>query len=253
MTEPLFTRNANGSWSPDPIVRGPFEGMQGGTAAALMCAEIETVAAAEGWGFVAAFTAHFLRPVPVEALTIGIEPLRRGKRVNIIDAHLATPKGLCAVARATVIAPVFNEGTPVPPAAPQDPTALPLRSRKAPHGKPWLMDAMQVRGIEDGTSWFRLLRPIAAHRGPMSAVLPAADWAHGIAPPQGADRPRLAAIPNPEVTVHLFRAPIGGWIGLDASSAWSKEGVGAGWAALHDVQGLIGRVAMSVAVTMLET
>jgi len=251
MTEPLFKNDA-GRWHPDPIVRGPFEGMQGGAAAALMCAEVEAAAAAESWGFVASCTTHFLRPVPVESLAVTIEPLRRGKRVNIIDAHLTSSKGLCAIARATLIAPAFNEATPTPPAAPADPEQLPQRRRAAPHGGPWLMDAMEVRGVDGETSWFRLLRPVVSNAGPMSAVLPAADWAHGIAPPLGAGGPRLAAIPNPEVTVHLFRPPMGVWIGLDAASAWSKQGIGTGWAALRDTHGLVGRVAMSVAVTMFD-
>lgn len=252
MSGPLFDKTAAGTWLPDPMVRGPFEGMQGGAVAALMCAEIEAAAAAEAWGFVASFTAHFLKPVPLEALTVGIEPLRRGKRVNIIDAHLVASKGLCAIGRATLIAEALNEKTPIPPSERSDPSELPLRTRKAPHGRLWLMDAMEVRGVEHGPSWFRLTRPVARNCGPMSAVLPAADWAHGIWPPLGADRPGLAAIPNPDVTVHLFRAPVGEWIGIDSASAWSAQGVGTGWAALRDIEGLIGRVAMSVAVSMLE-
>jgi hypothetical protein len=251
VAKPLFARNADGAFIPDPTVRGPFEGMQGGTAAALMCAEVEAAAAREGWGFVASFTTHFLRPVPVEPLAVSVEPLRRGKRVNVVDAQLSSPKGLCAVARATLIGEIFDEATPVPSREATDPTLLPLRNRKAPHGQPWLMDAMEARGGEGGAAWFRLLRPIAPNAGPMTAVLPAADWAHGVAPPLGADRAGLAAIPNPDVTVHLFRAPEGPWIGLEAASAWSKHGLGAGWAMLRDAHGLIGRVAMSVAVSML--
>jgi hypothetical protein len=251
MPEALFTKAADGSWLPDPFTRGPFEGMQGGAAAALMCAEIERAAAQEAWGLVAAFTAHFLRPVPLERLSVAIEPLRRGKRVNIIDAQLSSPKGVCAIARATLIGEAFVDATPTPPPDAGDPSILPLRTRAAHHGGPWLMDAMEVRGLERGMSWFRLKRPVAGDSGRMTAVLPAADWAHGIWPPMGADRSGLAMIPNPEVSVHLFRAPVGEWIGVDAASAWSKQGIGAGWAALRDVEGLIGRVAMSVAVSMI--
>jgi hypothetical protein len=249
-TKPLFVRAKDGTFAPDPIVRGPFDGMQGGTAAALMCSQIEAAAAMEGWGFVASITTHFLRPVPVEPLAVVVEPLRRGKRVNIVDAHLSSAKGPCALARATLIGHLFNEATPMPPPEPRDPTQLPSRNRAAPHGQPWLMDAMEARGGEDGTAWFRLLRPVVSDAGPMSTVLPAADWAHGVAPPLGATQPRLAAIPNPDVAVHLFRAPAGAWIALEAASAWSKEGIGVGWAALSDSQGLIGRVAMSVAVSL---
>jgi hypothetical protein len=250
-TAPLFARNTDGSFTPDPVVRGPFEGMQGGTAAALMCTEIEAAAGREGWGAVASITTHFLRPVPLEPLNIAVEPLRRGKRVSVVDAELSTSKGLYAVARATLIGEMLNAATPVPPPDRVDPTQFPARMRRAPHGQPWLMDAMESRVGDSGTAWFRLLRPVAANGGRMSRVLPAADWAHGIWPPLGTDQPRLAAIPNPDVTVHLFRAAVGDWIGVDAASAWSKDGIGTGWAALRDTGGLIGRVAMSVAVAML--
>ena len=246
----LFQKNAAGAWLSDPIVRGPFDGMQGGAAAALMCAQIEAVAASESWGFVSAVTTHFLRPVPIEPLTVVIEPLRRGKRVSIVDAQLSSSRGLCAVARATLIAESSDEATPVPPRQPFDPLTLPLRPRAAPHGGPWMMDAMEVRGADNGIAWFRLHQPIVDGAGAMSTVLPAADWAHGIWPPLGAETRGLAAIPNPDVTVHLLRAAEGEWIGVDAASAWSKQGVGVGWAALYDAQGLIGRVAMSVAVSM---
>ena len=248
---PLFQRSATGAWIPDPIVRGPFEGMQGGAVAALMCAQVEAAAATESWGFVSAVTAHFLKPVPLEPLTVVIEPLRRGKRVNVVDAQLSSAKGLCAVARATLIAEAHDDRTPVPTPQHLDPQILPLRQRAAPHGGPWMMDAMQVRGGDDGIAWFRLQRPIVDGAGAMSAVLPAADWAHGIRPPLGAETRGLAAIPNPDVTVHLFRAARSDWIGVDSASAWSKQGIGVGWADLHDVDGLIGRVAMSVAVSML--
>lgn len=226
--------------------------MQGGAAAALMCSQIEAKAEVEAWGFVSSLTTHFLKPVPLEDLTVAVEPLRRGKRVSVIDAFVSSSKGLCAVARATLITEAFNAATPVAPPDETDPAALPFRIRTAPHGGAWMMDAMEVRGATTGTVWFRLLRPVTAQGGVMANVLPAADWAHGIWPPLGAGQPRLAAIPNPDVTVHLFRAPVGAWIGVDAASAWSKEGFGAGWAALQDVQGMIGRVAMSVAVTLFD-
>lgn len=247
MTQPIFTREPSGAWSPDPVARGPFEGMQGGAAAALMCSQVE----AEGWGFVSSFTTHFLKPVPLENLTVTVEPLRRGKRVSVVDAFLSSSKGLCAAGRATLIAGAFNAATPIPPPLRSDPEALPLRLRDAPHGGAWMMDAMEVRGASVGMVWFRPLRPVLERGGAMTSVLPASDWAHGIWPPLGADHPRLAAIPNPDLTVHLFRPPEGAWLGVDAASAWSKDGVGMGWGALYDVQGRIGQIAMSVAVTML--
>jgi len=243
---PIFQQSAGGDWLPDDSARGPFAGMQGGAVAALMCSQVEALAAVERLGFVAAFTAHFLKPTPLEPLAVACEPLRRGRRVNVIDVSLSAASGLCAVGRATLIETLEVFGAP-PPAL-TDPTAYPVTRRSAAHGGAWFMDEMEVRTSEAGVTWFRLRRPVNDDAGPMSRVLPAADWAHGLGGPIAlAARP--AAIPNPDLSVHLVRPPRGAWIGVDAGRAWSAAGIGAGWAALHDEAGLIGRVAMSIAVT----
>lgn len=248
---PVFTRMSPNIWRPHPIARGPFDGMQGGAAAALMCAGIEALAAADGLGFVASFAANFLKPVALDDLMVDCEPLRIGRRVSVVDARLSTAGGLCAVARATLIAGVFNEAIPEPPRARVDPTSFAPIARAAPHGGPWFMDAMEVRAGHDGRQWFRLRRAVIEGQGPMARTLPAADWAHGLGEPLGAVGKPAATIPNPDLSVHLLRPPVGDWIGLQPASGWSKAGVGAGWAALYDTEGRIGQVAMSIAVSLL--
>jgi hypothetical protein len=249
---PIFRPATGGTWLPDQAARGPFDGLQGGAVAALMCSQVEALADADQLGFVASFNAHFLRPTPLEPLSVACEPLRRGRRVNVVDVRLSAASGLCAVARATLIGALPNSALPTPPRSPTDPAAFALTQRTAPHGGAWLMDEMEVRASDAGVVWFRLRRPINDDAGPMSRVLPAADWAHGLGPPLGAANKPLAAIPNPDVSVRLFRAPRGSWIGVGAASAWSLDGVGAGWASLSDEEGLIGQVAMSIAVTLLQ-
>ena len=76
-----------------------------------------------------------------------------------------------------------------------------------------------------------------------------------IAAATGGSSRRLAADGGiPKIAPVSSRAPASGrdWIGLRPASGWSKAGVGAGWAALYDVEGRIGQVAMSIAVTLLE-
>jgi hypothetical protein len=252
MLKPLFQRGTNGTWTPDPIVRGPFKGMQGGAAAALMSHELELTGASDRWGFLASFTTHFLQAVPIADLTVHATLVRRGRRVNIADARLVCGDVVCAVARATFISEMFDERTPTPLQQSHDPTNMPSQDRgPRHHDHSWLMDAMDVRASSDGVTWFRLLHPFCDRAiGPMTAVVPIADWAHGLAPPLGTEQSRLAAIPNIDVVVHLHRAASSDWIGLRAASAWSKHGIGTGWAELLDVRGLIGRVAMSIAVAM---
>jgi hypothetical protein len=57
-------------------------------------------------------------------------------------------------------------------------------------------------------------------------------------------RPRAA---NPNLTVQLFRQPLGEWVGIRAQTRWQPAtGVGIGSGTLLDVRGEIGRVSMSV-------
>jgi hypothetical protein len=241
----VFTHGLDGSWLPTELARGPFGGIQGGATAALMCTAIESAAE----GFVSSVTTHFLRPVPVAPLRVAAAPLRQGRRVSVFDATLSGPEGVVAVQRATAVRPQDEAALPTPPAEPAIPEEFPVKKlRDAPAVQPWLMDVMEMRVDPAGVMWFRATSSIVSG-GPMSCVLPFADWAHGILPPLGAREHTHFAIPNADVTVHLFRAPIGPWIGLEPTIALSRQSIGAGWGALRDIHGLIGRVAMSVAVS----
>jgi hypothetical protein len=79
--------------------------------------------------------------------------------------------------------------------------------------------------------------------GPLASVLGPADWTHGIARPVQ----NVVADPNPNLTVQLFRQPVGEWTGVRAEARWRPGGgLGAGGGILLDVLGEIGRVSMSV-------
>jgi hypothetical protein len=55
------------------------------------------------------------------------------------------------------------------------------------------------------------------------------------------------ADPNPNLTVQLFRPPVGAWVGVRAQTRWRPAaGIGTGSGVLLDVNGEIGRVTMSV-------
>jgi hypothetical protein len=100
----------------------------------------------------------------------------------------------------------------------------------------------------DGVAWFRLHHAVIDGAGsssklPLSSVLGPADWTHGI------NRPfqNVVADPNPNLTVQLFRAPAGPWVGVRAETRWRPAGgIGTGSGVLMDIHGEIGRVSMSV-------
>ncbi|MBA4751009.1 MAG: thioesterase family protein [Sphingopyxis sp.] len=246
----LFEPIGPATWRPAPLTRGPFGGIQGGASAALMCAQVEALAAVEKLGAVASVTTHFLRPVPLADLSVTTSVLRRGRRISIVDAQIIAENLVVAVQRVTLITDLGSD-LPTPPEHRIDPESYEPRLWPVTQGGPRMMDAMEARQGPDDIVWFRLRNALLDGHAPAAHVLPAADWAHGLGAPLGAPVRPSVAIPNVDLSLHLFLQPRGEWIGVDHATAWSAGGVGAGWAAIHDARGLIGRVAMSVAVSRL--
>lgn len=241
--EPL---NAPNRWKPTALAAGPFAGLQGGAVAGLLTAEVETQAGQRKWGTAISASAWFLRPTPMTELRTGISVVSEGGRVSVIDNTLwpANEDQPCATVRVTLSRERAVEvpGFADPASDAADPTRFPVRRRQAAHGMPWFMDAMEARE-GDGVAWFRLHHAVIDGAGPLSSVLGPADWTHGIARPFQ----DVVADPNPNLTVQLFRQPVGEWLGVRAQARWRPAGgLGAGSGVLLDVHGEIGRVSMSV-------
>jgi hypothetical protein len=157
--------------------------------------------------------------------------LTEGGRVSVIDNTLwpANEDQPCATVRVTLSRERAVEvpGLIGPAGETADPTRFPGRTRRAAHGRPWFMDAMEARE-GDGVAWFRMNHAIIDGAGslskvPLSSVLGPADWTHGIARPFR----DVVADPNPNLTVQLFRQPEGEWVGIRARPGGGRR---AGWA-----------------------
>jgi acyl-Coa thioesterase superfamily protein/acyl-CoA thioesterase superfamily protein len=241
--EPLSAPNC---WQPSALAAGPFAGLQGGAIASLLTAEVEALAEERKWGTAVSATAWFLRPTPMTSLRSRLVVLTEGGRVSVVDNSL-WPNGEeqpCATVRVTLSRERAIE-MPRPLDAHHevlDPTRFPVRTPQAGHGRPWFMDAMEARAGDD-VAWFRLNHPVIDGAGPLSSVLGPADWTHGITRPFQ----NVVADPNPNLTVQLFRQPVGEWLGIRAQTRWQPAtGLGLGSGTLLDVRGEIGRVSMSV-------
>ena len=224
----IFEPAGPNRWQPTALAAGPFAGLQGGAVASLLTAEVEALAEQRKWGTAISSSAWFLRPTPMTVLRTGLSVVTEGGRVSVIDNTL-WPDGEdqpCATVRVTlsreraVEVPGFAE--PASDAA--DPTRFPVRTRRAAHGRPWFMDAMEARE-GDGVAWFRMNQAIIDGAGslskvPLSSVLGPADWTHGIARPFR----DVVADPNPNLTVQLFRQPEGRWVGIRAAGQMAAGG-----------------------------
>ncbi len=95
--------------------------------------------------------------------------------------------------------------------------------------------------------WFRLNFPLVAGETPTpyERVAVAADSGNGVS--AALDFSKYVFV-NCDLTINLFRRPLGEWICLDAHSWYGGNSCGLAESALYDEHGLIGRATQSLAV-----
>ncbi len=259
----LFERDGD-RYVPTPLTRGPWDprAMHGGAPSALfthVCEQHDPGPAA----FVARVTVELFRPVPVEPLTMRVRTIRPGRKVQWLEAALLDADDR-EMTRATVLRlrsdDVDTSGA-VGIVAERPP------GRATGHAPEQLLgpgdigywsahEVQMVRGNwtepGPGTAWFRLRCPVVAGE-PMSGAARAvasADFGSGVGNPLRLTR---AAAINADITVALFRHPIGEWVCLE-SGAWAEpHGIGLAETRLHDEHGPIGRVVQSLLVESVST
>ncbi len=74
--------------------------------------------------------------------------------------------------------------------------------------------------------------------GGLARIFSVIDTMNGVAV---RERPDEVLFPNTDLTVHLFRAPVGEWLGLDVEVSFGPAGVGMTSAVLNDQTGPFGR------------
>jgi acyl-coenzyme A thioesterase PaaI-like protein len=245
-----------------PLARGPWNpnALHGGATSALLmwaCEAHDPQTAP----LLTRLTVELLRPVPLGALTLHVETIRPGHKVQWVAARLAAADDGTPVAQATALrmrtTEVDVEGAAVGTAEPPPPrhdTPLPLM----PFGEGaigyWSAnDVILVRGnwleAGPGTAWLRLKCPVVAGEPitPAMRVAAAADFGSGVG---SAVRVTSANAINAELTVHLHRhpEPAREWICLESSSWVEPTGVGMAETRLHDEDGPIGRAVQSLLV-----
>jgi hypothetical protein len=258
MSDAIYEQRDGAVWATE-LARGPWDpnAQHGGASGAIIMRALEQlVSTGDGLRF-ARITYELLRPAPLGELHVEARIVRPGKRVQLLEATLATPDGTDVTrARAVRIAraPVDAGAAPEPPPPLFDPApaadAEPFGERMFPGG------AVEVRLPKGCTifdlgpqfAWFRLRVPILAGEAPtqMQRLIAAADFPNGISTELPWDQ---YVFINPDLTVYIEREPRGEWIGLDASTRVDEAGVGLAQAVLYDAEGRIGRSLQSLYVT----
>ncbi len=242
----------DGAWRPTGYSRGPWSphSLHGGPVAALVVRELERVEAPQPVRL-ARVTVELLRPVPLEPLRVSTEVVRPGAKVSTVDARVTTPDGQVVVmARAQRIRTAdveFPDGAvesppPLPDAA-SDTSAWPGASRVAFHSHATEHRYVEGHfgGIGPAVDWIRLNVPVVLDEDPSGWQRAAAiaDFSNGISAVVPFDGTSMFI--NPDLTVHLWREPVGEWICSEAVTRTSGTGIGMAETALWDRSGRIGR------------
>lgn len=245
--EPFFHRSTEpGRFDPTDIARGPWghETLHGHVLGGLIAHVIE-----EEHGdpdFVPArFTVDMFRPPQFAPVVIKTSVARAGNRVKVIDASLEA--GDVEIARGSALMlrraedPPGSVWSPEPWDAPL-PASLPeTTGDRAPVWETRFISGLE-RSAERRSAWMREVRALVdgSELTPWVRSAMAADFTNPLANSGDAGLEFV----NADYTLYLHRLPVGEWIGVQATSHHSADGVAVASCALYDEGGPIGRSAV---------
>lgn len=192
-----------------------------------------------------------LGTIPIGTVTIEVVVLRPGRTIELVEARMSYDGRPVVLARAWLMKTFDTEeiaGTSFVPLVP--PGALPAWDMSALWGGACIA-AMEVRReeIEPGRAraWLKTTTNLLDNEAvsATAGMLTLVDVANGVAARMSPD---AVAFPNLDLTVHLLRSPVQGWLGLDTTASFGSIGIGMTHSVLHDVDGVLGVVVQSLTV-----
>lgn len=193
-----------------------------------------------------------LGPIAREEIALETTVLRPGRSVELVQTTATIAGRPTLVARGWYLAgsdsePVAGHDLPILP----DPDGLEPRPMTDvwPGGYIQSLTARAVNAPEPGRAavWVRTDVALVDGEpvGPLAEFIALVDTANGVAVRA---QPTQWLFPNVDLTVHLFRAPVGPWVGLDTTVTFGAAGHGLTSSVLHDVRGPVGTAQQSLLV-----
>ncbi|MEE9281207.1 MAG: thioesterase family protein [Myxococcota bacterium] len=249
MTEALFTPS-EGGYLPSVYARSPWslQLIHGGPVAALLAHHVEQLVPDERLR-IARLTTDLFRPVPFAPLTVDTEIVRKGRRIMAVRASLASDGVEVSRAQALLLraadvdassGDLLADPVPFP-----DSAEGPLDQRR---GEPSYSGTVRFRYVTPRGSaapvvaWIRVPLLLLPGVG-LSPAVHAAAISDYVSPLSNMHRSRGWGVPfiNADITLYLFRQPVGEWLCLATTGRGSHEGIAVGEAVLHDKLGPAGR------------
>jgi hypothetical protein len=190
-------------------------------------------------------TFDILGVIPDSPTSVHVETIRPGRTIELVETTLVAGDRPVVRARAWRIARqdtravAGGEPPPLPP---------PESFASWDGGSVWrggYIGSLEIRGHPEnapgrGQVWMRT--DITLIEGfdvsPTAAYLGLVDTANGIVVRED---PRAWMFPNLDLTIHLFREPVAGWVGFDTAVTFGADGLGLTSSTLFDSEGPVGR------------
>jgi hypothetical protein len=206
---------------------------------------------------VARLSWDILGTVPMEAVEVEVRVLRPGRTIELVEAVLLHDARPAVLLRAWLLAPIGEPADagsglariPGPDEMPAwDPTTVwpggfiasaQLRREEVAPGRAAYWVRSDVSLLDAGAT---------PPPGPVATAGRLLDIANGMT--VRAD-PRAVAFPNVDLTAHLFREPVEGWLGFDTTVSFGPTGQGLTSSVLHDAVGPFGTMAQVLTVRPL--
>ena len=238
---------AQGPWNPDHLHGGPICGV--------LARAIESCASPVPMRVVR-MTVEMTRAVPMAPFSVHGEVTRAGRRIQQIDAQITAEGKTLVRATALRVRIGSSDGALAIPStsrsrsARRAPPRDPEMARLFPPGFVRSLDFLRTRlatRSEAGVIWARLRVPLVEGEAvtPFVRLATLSDFASGTGNP--IDFTRFTSI-NPDLSLHVLRAPRGEWIGLRARSGIEADGIGQSVATLFDDEGAVASALTSLLV-----
>ena len=198
---------------------------------------------------------EILGVIPAEPTSVTVETIRPGRTIELVEATLGAGERPVVRARAWRIArgDTASVAGGLPEPLPPPDSFAPWDGRRVWSGG--YIASLDMRGHPQnspgrGRGWIHPGVPLVegVDVSPTAAYLGLVDTANGIAVRED---PRSWMFPNVDLTVHLLREPVAGWVGFDTTVVFGSDGLGVTSSTLYDVEGPVGRAEQSLTVRPL--
>jgi hypothetical protein len=242
-----FYEPSGGRLIPSELTRGPWDpgAQHAGPPSALLARALERCEPREGMR-IGRITVEILGPVPLAPLATEASVVRPGRSVELLAASLSGPDGevMRASAWRVAVGDQRLAEDDEPPPGPDQGGERDFFPTGEEQGYHTAMEYRFIRGgfLEPGPAlvWMRQRGPLVEGEqpSPLERLMVVADVGNGVS--AVLDWREYLFI-NTELTVHLFRLPVGEWVCLDAVSRIDPSGIGVAESVLWDESGRLGR------------